>query len=105
MAINFSELEDQFAAKPAAGLSAAGGRSQPAARAVLDLDRARNVGVFLRGLRLALPAVVEALEAVCSDESALEGGQRVLSDDELAGLLALWPAPAEAAKLRACGCA
>jgi hypothetical protein len=120
--VDFAQLEDQFAAKPTHAPAVAHGIKQPrqaAARAILDLDRARNVGVFARGLKMTAAAASTAVDtdlAALSDRlgsglgktpigsGAADDCAAGLSEDAVQGLLAIFPTSAEATQLTAQRC-
>lgn len=100
--INFSELEEQFAAKavlnkpPHESPHKCAAVSGPAA-SVLDMDRARNVGVLMRSLKMDISAIQAALHASISHRT---GDQRRLEEFEIVGILAAFPSAAEAQQLQ-----
>lgn len=70
------------------------------AASVLDMDRARNVGVLMRSLKMD----VQAIQAVLYSSLSLEAGnERRLEEFEIVGILGAFPSAAEATKLQGIG--
>jgi hypothetical protein len=104
--INYSELEEQFAAKcsvPVAKLSTPAVPAEPSntLATVLDLDRARNVGVLMRSLKMDAEAIEAAVHAALYNHNSQ---QRKLEEFEIDGIVAAFPTPDEAKKLRDLRC-
>ena len=108
MNIDFSELEEQFAAKnpvknnttshssPSRAVDTA-----PPAKTVLDIDRARNVGVLMRSLKMDARGIEAALHATLFNDGS---GQRTLEEFEIEGILAAFPTAEEERQLNSMGC-
>eukprot|EP00892_Ulva_mutabilis_P003210 jgi/Ulvmu1/12890/UM098_0078.1 len=102
--IDFAELEEQFAAKSATNKpvqqSPSKSNAHGPAASVLDMDRARNVGVLMRSLKMDTPTIQAALYASLSNCSS---DQRRLEEFEIEGILAAFPSKAEAQQLQSLG--
>lgn len=100
--IDYTELEEQFAEqsvqpKPChtSPTKGAGGPGHTAS--VLDMDRARNVGVLMRSLKMDISALKAA---ICALLSGTPTEHRALEEFEIEGVLAAFPTPGEAKKLK-----
>jgi hypothetical protein len=108
--IDYSELEEQFAVKnPGKSNTAAtsspagtGPTAQATAEPVLDIDRARNVGVLMRSLKMSAKDIEAALHATLLNDGS---GQRHLEEFEVDGILAAFPTVEEGRMLQNMGCA
>lgn len=67
---------------------------------VLDIDRARNVGVLMRSLKMDVRGIEAALQATLFNDGS---GQRSLEEFEIEGILAAFPTPEEERKLKCLG--
>lgn len=68
---------------------------------VLDNDRARNVGVLMRSLKMDARGIEAALHATLFNAGS--SGQRFLEEFEIEGIFAAFPTPAEERKLKCMG--
>lgn len=103
MNIDYSELEEQFAAKKphqhtttCSALRVRETGPQPVS--VLDVDRSRNIGVLMRSLKMDAAGIQKAVQATLLNER-----NGALEEFEVEGILAAFPSLDEENKLKRLG--
>jgi Formin Homology 2 Domain len=105
--INFSDLEEQFAAQTQARAPQEGSQQATAAavaaKSVLDVKRGRDVGVLMRGSKLEAGSITRALQATFQRRGVRVSASKEpagLSEEDIKRLTNIYPSEHEQSLLR-----